>query len=84
MFLLRFQNKSQYLFVGGLRSHSCLFTFLLYFKQGAEKEDETAEDAQEEDLEDEQEVEENEAEEEANDDENDEETALIDELGNFN
>ena len=69
-----------------LHSNNCLITFLYFSKQGAEKEDETAEDAQEEDVGDiEHEEEENEAEEEANDDmqENDEETALIDELGNY-
>ena len=57
-----------------------------FFKQGAEKADETAEDVKEEDVEDEQENDENEAEVEANDEdmqENDEETALIDELGNL-
>ena len=85
------QNKLQnldslFFCLSCLHSNNCLTTFLYFSKQGAEKEDETAEDAQEEDVEDiEHEEEENEAEEEANDDmqENDEETALIDELGNY-
>ena len=85
------QNKLQnldnlFFCLSCLHSNNCLITFLYFSKQGAEKEDETAEDAQEEDVGDiEHDEEENEAEEEANDDmqENDEETALIDELGNY-
>ena len=79
-------NSVSFFCLSCLHSNNCLITFLYFSKQGAEKEDETAEDAQEEDVEDiEHEEEENEAEEEANDDmqENDEETALIDELGNY-
>ena len=86
MFSSFFTIQSLFFCLSCLHSNNCLITFLYFSKQGAEKEDETAEDAQEEDVEDiEHEEEENEAEEEANDDmqENDEETALIDELGNY-
>ena len=79
-------NSVSFFCLSCLHSNNCLITFLYFSKQGAEKEDETAEDAQEEDVGDiEHEEEENEADEEANDDmqENDEETALIDELGNY-